>query len=92
MEGSDATVKPQVLQREIFRRVCADERNSIRKTRSKSDKRAGVGELSPPPCIVSVMDKKQINSPKLTANFLVWIGLFLLAMFLLIAHFVWRIF
>ncbi len=38
------------------------------------------------------MDKKQINSPKLTANFLVWISLFLLAMFLLIAHFVWRIF
>ena len=38
------------------------------------------------------MDKKQINSPKLTANFLVWISLFLLAMFLLIAHFVWRLF
>jgi len=38
------------------------------------------------------MDKKEINSPKLTANFLVWIGLFLLAMFLLIAHFVWRVF
>lgn len=43
-------------------------------------------------CMVSGMDKKQINSPKLTANFLLWIGLFLLAMFLLIAHFVWRLF
>src|SRR5690349_13888870 len=34
---------------------------------------------------VAEMDKKQIESPKLTANFLLWIGLFLLAMFLLIA-------
>jgi cytochrome bd-type quinol oxidase subunit 2 len=42
--------------------------------------------------MVSGMDKKQINSPKLTVNFLVWVGLFLLAMVLLIAHFVWRIF
>jgi len=38
------------------------------------------------------MDKKEIKSPKLTAHFLLWIGLFLLAMFALIAHFVWRIF
>ena len=38
------------------------------------------------------MDKKEIKSPKLTANFLLWIGLFLLAMILLIAHFVWRVF
>lgn len=44
------------------------------------------------PCIVSRMDKKEIKSPKLTANFLLWTGLFLLAMFLLIAHFVWRLF
>ncbi len=42
--------------------------------------------------MVSQMDKKEINSPKLTANFLVWAGLFLLAVFLLIAHFVWRLF
>ncbi len=42
--------------------------------------------------MVSGMDKKQINSPKLTANFLLWIGLFLFAMFLLIAHFSWRLF
>lgn len=33
------------------------------------------------------MDKKEIESPKLTANFLVWIGLFLVLMFLL-AHYV----
>jgi hypothetical protein len=41
------------------------------------------------------MDKKEINSPKLTANFLIWIcgvgGLVLLALALL-AHFVWRVF
>jgi cytochrome bd-type quinol oxidase subunit 2 len=38
------------------------------------------------------MDKKEIKSSKLTANFLLWMGLFLLAMILLIAHFVWRVF
>jgi hypothetical protein len=38
------------------------------------------------------MNKKEIESPKLTANFLLWIGLFLPAMFALIAHFVWRLF
>jgi hypothetical protein len=41
---------------------------------------------------LSEMDKKEIESPKLTANFLLWIGLFLLAMFLLIAHFAWHLF
>jgi hypothetical protein len=39
------------------------------------------------------MDKKEINSPKLTANFLFWIcgvgGLLLLAF---LGHYVWRIF
>jgi hypothetical protein len=38
------------------------------------------------------MDKKEINSPKLTANFLIWIcgvGGLLLVIFL--AHFVWKI-
>jgi hypothetical protein len=38
------------------------------------------------------MDKKEINSPKLTVNFLVWIcgvgGLLLLTF---LAHFVWKI-
>jgi len=37
------------------------------------------------------MDKKEINSPRLTANFLVWIGgLFILILlwFAFIAHFV----
>ncbi|HEV2397383.1 MAG TPA: hypothetical protein VGS27_10620 [Candidatus Sulfotelmatobacter sp.] len=42
--------------------------------------------------ILSHMDKKQINSPKLTANFMLWICLFLLAVFLLIGHFLWKIF
>ena len=39
------------------------------------------------------MDKKEINSPKLTLNFLIWIGgVFMLLLFALLAHFVWRIF
>ena len=38
------------------------------------------------------MDKKEINSTKLTVNFLVWIGVFVLLLFALLAHFVWRIF
>ena len=38
------------------------------------------------------MDKKEIESPKLTENFLLWIGLFMLVLFLLLAHFVWRVF
>lgn len=39
------------------------------------------------------MDKKEINSPKLTLNFLVWIGgMFMLLLFALLAHFVWRLF
>lgn len=42
---------------------------------------------------VSPMDKKEINSTKLTANFLVWIGgVFMLLLFALLAHFVWRLF
>ncbi len=36
------------------------------------------------------MNKKEIESPKLTVNFLIWVGLFLFAMFALIAHFVLR--
>ena len=35
------------------------------------------------------MDKKEINSTKLTLNFLVWIGgVFMLLLFALLAHFV----
>jgi uncharacterized integral membrane protein len=39
------------------------------------------------------MDKKQINSTKMTLNFLIWVGgVFMLLLFALLAHFVWRIF
>ena len=42
--------------------------------------------------ILFVMDKKEIESPKLTARFLIWITGFLIVLFALIAHFVWRLF
>jgi hypothetical protein len=38
------------------------------------------------------MDKKEIESPKLTIRFLIWITGSLIVLFALIAHFVWRIF
>jgi hypothetical protein len=38
------------------------------------------------------MNKKEIESPKLTANFLLWISAFLLLLFAALAHFVWKIF
>ena len=39
------------------------------------------------------MDKKQINDPKMTWNFLIWVGgVFMLSLFALLAHFVWRLF
>jgi len=38
------------------------------------------------------MDKKEINSPQLTANFIVWIcGVGGLLLFVLLSHFVWRV-
>jgi preprotein translocase subunit Sec61beta len=37
------------------------------------------------------MNKKEIESPKLTANFLVWIGLFVLLM-VLVAHYIFKFF
>jgi hypothetical protein len=38
------------------------------------------------------MDKKEINSPKMTLNFLIWVGgVFMLLLFAFLAHFVWRI-
>ena len=38
------------------------------------------------------MDKKQINSPKLTANVLVWVcGVGGLLLLIFLAHFVWKI-
>ena len=42
--------------------------------------------------ILALMDKKEIESPKLTIRFLIWITGFLIVLFALIAHFVWRIF
>lgn len=43
----------------------------------------------PLPCS---MDKKQINDPKMTANFLIWVGgVFMLLLFAFLAHFVWRV-
>ncbi len=42
---------------------------------------------------VRLMDKKEINSTKMTVNFLIWVGgVFMLLLFALLAHFVWRIF
>jgi len=38
------------------------------------------------------MDKKEIESPKLTINFLIWITVFMLLMFGLLGHFVWKVF
>ena len=38
------------------------------------------------------MDKKEIESPKLTVHFLIWISAFLLLLFALLAHFVWKVF
>lgn len=42
--------------------------------------------------ILDGMDKKEIESPKLTANFLLWISAFVLLLFALLAHFVWKVF
>jgi hypothetical protein len=42
---------------------------------------------------VIIMDKKQINDPKMTLNFLIWVGgVFVLALFAFLAHFVWKLF
>jgi hypothetical protein len=39
------------------------------------------------------MEKKQIDSPKMTLNFLIWVGgVFMLLIFALLGHFVWGIF
>jgi hypothetical protein len=45
-----------------------------------------------PESILSAMDKKEIESPKLTTNFLFWISAFMLLLFALLAHFVWKVF
>jgi hypothetical protein len=38
------------------------------------------------------MNKKEIESPKLTANFLIWTTVFIVLLFALLAHFVWKVF
>jgi hypothetical protein len=38
------------------------------------------------------MNKKEIQSPKLTANFLIWTTAFLLVVFAVLGHYLWRIF
>ena len=38
------------------------------------------------------MNKKEIESPKLTANFLIWTTGFIILLFALLAHFVWKVF
>jgi hypothetical protein len=39
------------------------------------------------------MEKKEINSPRLTANFLIWIcGVGSVVLIGLLRHFVWRVF
>jgi hypothetical protein len=39
------------------------------------------------------MDKKEINSPKMTVNFLIWVGgVFMLLLAAFLAHFVWKLF
>ena len=38
------------------------------------------------------MDKKEIDSPKMTLNFLIWMGgVFMLLLFAFLAHFVWKV-
>ena len=45
------------------------------------------------PCEYScAMNKKEIESPKLTADFLIWTTVFILLLFALLAHFVWKVF
>jgi hypothetical protein len=53
--------------------------------------RAKLGK-TPPQAYPDPMDKKEIESPKLTVRFLIWITGFMIVLFALIAHFVWRIF
>jgi hypothetical protein len=42
--------------------------------------------------VTSTMDKKEINSPTLTLNFVFWIcGVGGLVLLILLAHFVWKV-
>ena len=54
--------------------------------------RANLDKKRYPKRILTLKDKKEIESPKLTARFLIWITGFMIVVFALIAHFVWRIF
>jgi hypothetical protein len=38
------------------------------------------------------MDKKEINSPKLTANFLFWVAGFGGVLLVVLLHYVWKVF
>jgi hypothetical protein len=38
------------------------------------------------------MDKKEINSPKLTAHFVIWMCAGCLLLLAFLAHYVWRVF
>jgi hypothetical protein len=48
--------------------------------------------IRPPGDYSCAMNKKEIESPKLTANFLIWTAVFILLLFALLAHFVWKVF
>ncbi len=39
----------------------------------------------------AVMDKKEINSPKLTARFVVWMCVGCLLLLLFLAHYMWKV-
>ena len=62
-------------------------------SRPRLSRRAQLGSASHEPgAYPHPMDKREIESPRLTANFLIRITAFVLLLFGLIAHFVWRIF
>jgi F0F1-type ATP synthase membrane subunit b/b' len=42
--------------------------------------------------MVPFMDKKEINSPRLTAHFVIWMIVACLLLFAFLGHFVWKAF
>ena len=82
----------------LYDKATTSARSGLRPISRESKPSAAVGVSSPSTRRVTnqsmhprkgrvPVNKKEIESPKLTANFLVWIGLFLFAMFALIEHF-----